>query len=89
VTEGEKIDVQRINAVTKEHSETVAKGCVITSVRVGYELEGNIMRMADAVVSLGSEADEKASEVVDDDKDDSEGDQVEETDGETITDGED
>lgn len=82
ITEGDKIDTLRINTVQDEYSETVAKGCVITSLRVGYELEGNVMRKADAVVSLGSEADAKTSEAVDESKDD----QVEDKDEEASSD---
>lgn len=84
VSESEKIDVMRINTVKEEYSDTVAKGCVITSLRVGYELEGNVMRMADAVVSLGSEADAKTSEAEDEPEDG----KVEDEDGETTADGE-
>ena len=56
VAEGDATDSRRVNSVEKEHSETVPKGCVIEAIDTGYEIDGNVMRMAAAVVSLGPEA---------------------------------
>ena len=62
--EGDKADGRRVTAVESEHSDTVAKGCVIKALDTGYELEGNVMRLAGAVVSLGpaGESDETEAE---------------------------
>mmetsp|Transcript_17980 Transcript_17980/g.22008 ORF Transcript_17980/g.22008 Transcript_17980/m.22008 type:complete len:301 (-) Transcript_17980:260-1162(-) len=56
VKEGDKVDIGRVTAVQEEYSDTIAKGCVIQPVEIGYELDGNVMKFASAVVSLGSEA---------------------------------
>lgn len=58
VAEGDTADSRRVNALEEEYSETLAKGCVIKALDTGYEIDGNVMRMAEAVVSLGSEAEE-------------------------------
>jgi molecular chaperone GrpE (heat shock protein) len=61
--EGDKADTRRVVAIEEEYSETIAKGCVIKPVEMGFELDGNVMRLATAVVSLGPEpAEEEASE---------------------------
>lgn len=64
VAEGDKADSRRVTAVEEEHSDSIPKGCVIRAIEgsCGYELEGNVMRMAEAVVSLGPEAEEEAEE---------------------------
>jgi len=62
VAEGDASDARRVNAVEEEYSESIAKGYVIKALNTGYEIDGNVMRMADAVVSLGSET-EDAEEV--------------------------
>jgi len=61
VTEGETINFLRTKTIKEEYSDTIAKGCVITPLSTGYELKGNVMRQADVIVSLGSEADAKAA----------------------------
>lgn len=55
--EGEVADANRVTTVVEEHSETIPKGCVIAVIEgsTGYEIEGNVMRAVDAVVSLGPE----------------------------------
>ena len=65
VAVGDAADVGRVTAVEEVHSDDVAKGIVISVVNGGYEMDGNIMRMAGAVVSLGPEgAVEAAAEAV-------------------------
>lgn len=64
VVEGDKAEPSRVTAVVEEHSDSIPKGCVISPIegRSGFELEGNVMRMAEAVVSLGPEAAEEEAE---------------------------
>jgi len=62
VVEGDVVDIRRVTAVEEVHSADVAKGCVIKAVNSGYELDGNIMRMAEAAVSLGPEGEEEPAE---------------------------
>jgi len=59
--EGVKLNALRENPVKEDYSDDIEKGFVIAPVGVGFELDGNVMRMADVVVSLGSEADAKAA----------------------------
>jgi molecular chaperone GrpE (heat shock protein) len=59
---GATADPTRVVAVEEQYSNDFAKGAVISPVAVGLELQGNVMRMAECVVSLGSEADAKAAE---------------------------
>jgi len=87
--EGENINFLRTTTVEKQWSDNIGEGCVITPVRVGYELNGNVMRKAQVVVSRGSEAEAKAAEEAKtkaaeevDDKDDEQSDDPE---GETAT----
>mmetsp|Transcript_16851 Transcript_16851/g.25303 ORF Transcript_16851/g.25303 Transcript_16851/m.25303 type:complete len:290 (-) Transcript_16851:72-941(-) len=64
VAAGDAADASRVTAVEEVHSDDVAKGIVISAVNSGYEMDGNIMRMAEAVLSLGAEAEaEPAAEV--------------------------
>lgn len=58
VAEGDIADTSRVNAFEEEYSQSVAKGCVIRGLENGYEIDGNVMRMAAAVVSLGCETEE-------------------------------
>ncbi len=59
--EGEKFDGSRMVAVREEYSDNVEKGFVIAPDEIGFEIEGNVMRMATVVVSLGSEAEAVAA----------------------------
>ena len=59
---GATADPTRVVAVEEQYSDDYAKGTVISPVAVGLELQGNVMRMAECVVSLGSEAEAKAAE---------------------------
>lgn len=56
VSEGDAADSLRVSIEEEAYSDSVSKGCVIQMIENGYELEGNVMRMAKAVVSLGPEA---------------------------------
>lgn len=62
VSEGDKADARRIVTVEEQYSETIAQGCVIKPLQVGVELDGNVMKMAEAVVSLGPEVSEEEAE---------------------------
>jgi len=55
---GSTIDVGRVVAVEEEHSEEFAKGTVISALKSGLEISGNVVRPAEAVGSLGSAAGE-------------------------------
>lgn len=55
INEGALVDGIRCIAVQEEFSDTVPKDCVIRVAAFGYELEGNIMRPVNAVVSKGPE----------------------------------
>jgi molecular chaperone GrpE (heat shock protein) len=56
---GEAVDGGRVVAVQEEHSEDVAKGSVISLLKTGYEIKGNVVRPAECVGSLGSEKEEE------------------------------
>lgn len=56
INEGAAVDGVRCVAVEKEFSDTVPKDCVVRVSAFGYELEGNIMRPVNAVVSKGPQA---------------------------------
>jgi len=96
-TEGENINNLRTTTVEKQWSDTIGKGCVITPVRVGYELKGNVMRKAEVVVSRGSEAEAKAAEEAKakaaeeakakaaEESDEKDGEESDESEGETAT----
>lgn len=62
VESGEKIDSRRVTTVEEIYSEDIEKGCVVEMKKAGWELEGNVMRFAEAVASLGSEADAQKAE---------------------------
>jgi molecular chaperone GrpE (heat shock protein) len=55
INEGAAVDGVRCIAVQEEFSDTVPKDCVIRVAAFGYELEGNVMRPVNAVVSKGPE----------------------------------
>ncbi|KAL3802297.1 hypothetical protein ACHAWO_002145 [Cyclotella atomus] len=52
---GDVVDGRRIVAVDEEYSEEVAKGAVVSVLRNGLEVKGNVVRPAKCVGSLGSE----------------------------------
>jgi molecular chaperone GrpE (heat shock protein) len=76
VAAGETVDNFRMAVGESEYSAEFAKDTVIRPVAGGMELEGNVIRAAECVASLGAE--EKAQE----DEEDSQKDETEETDSE-------
>jgi len=74
--------ISRYTAISKEHSDTIPEGYIMKVLVEGLEIEGNIVREAEVVVSLGvkkEEVDEKAEKV--DEK--AEGEKKEDLDDET------
>ena len=61
---GAKVDDIRMKVVESEYSLEYAKDSVIRLVAMGMELEGNVMRPAECVASLGTEEEIKAVEEV-------------------------
>jgi molecular chaperone GrpE (heat shock protein) len=61
---GAEVDNFRMTVVESEHSSEYAKDTVIRSVTMGMELEGNVIRPAECVASLGTEEEIKAVEEV-------------------------
>lgn len=59
---GQDLDDYRMVAVESEYSTEIAKDKVIRPVAAGLELEGNIIRAAQCVVSAGSEEEAAAAE---------------------------
>lgn len=55
IAEGDLVNASRATVVREEHSDSVAKGCVIEALTSGYELGENVMRKAEVVASLGAE----------------------------------
>lgn len=70
IAEGDVVNASRATAVREEHSDSVAKGCVIEALASGYELGDNVMRKAQVVASLGAKAkvEEKKEEEVEEEK---------------------
>mmetsp|Transcript_2037 Transcript_2037/g.3695 ORF Transcript_2037/g.3695 Transcript_2037/m.3695 type:complete len:305 (-) Transcript_2037:142-1056(-) len=62
IAEGDVVNASRATAVREEHSDSVAKGCVIEALASGYELGDNVMRKAQVVASLGAKVEEKKKE---------------------------
>mmetsp|Transcript_21624 Transcript_21624/g.30300 ORF Transcript_21624/g.30300 Transcript_21624/m.30300 type:complete len:305 (+) Transcript_21624:72-986(+) len=56
---GDAVD-GRVSVVDEIYSEEISKGCVVEVLRDGYELHGNVMRTAEVIASMGSEAEAKA-----------------------------
>jgi len=62
VESGEEVVMGRVVAVEEQFSEEFGKGTVITALKSGLEIQGNIVRPAECVASLGSEAAAAAEE---------------------------
>ena len=62
VSEGDVIDKRRMEVVEEEYSAAIVKGSVIKPITMGYELKGNVIRLAQVVGSLGVEGEESVSE---------------------------
>jgi len=56
VAGGDELNRSRMAVVGEEYSDDVKKGIVMREERAGIEVTGNVIRLADCVVSLGSEA---------------------------------
>jgi molecular chaperone GrpE (heat shock protein) len=69
---GDKVDVSRAVVVEEEYSNVFAKGTVIRPISSGMELQGNVMKMAECVASLGKEKEEEDES---NEEDESEGEQ--------------
>ena len=61
VASGDDVVMGRVVAVEEEYSEEFGKGTVITPLKSGLEIQGNIVRPAECVASLGSEAEAAAA----------------------------
>lgn len=55
VEAGSKIDLMRCVATSEEYSESDEAGIVLRVEKGGYDVQGNVIRFAEVVVSLGSE----------------------------------
>jgi molecular chaperone GrpE (heat shock protein) len=53
VAAGDAVNPQKVATIEEEYSDSIPKGSVIRPVSMGMELAGNVMRLAQAVVSLG------------------------------------
>ena len=62
VESGDEVVVGRVVAVEEQFSEEFGKGTVITPLKGGLEIQRNIVRPAECVASLGSEAAAAAAE---------------------------
>lgn len=56
VESGDEVVMGRVVAVEEQFSEEFGKGTVITPLKSGLEIQGNVVRPAECVASLGSEA---------------------------------
>jgi molecular chaperone GrpE (heat shock protein) len=74
---GEKVDSSRAVVVGEEYSKVFGKGIVIRPISTGMELQGNIMKLAECVVSLGEEEDDEEDESYATEEEESEGEQEE------------
>ena len=61
VESGDEVVVGRVVAVEEQFSEEFGKGTVITPLKGGLEIQGNIVRPAECVASLGTEAEVAAA----------------------------
>lgn len=59
---GEVVDRNRVVVLESEHSVDAPADTVLRPVRVGMELSGNVIRMAECVASLGPESAEENAE---------------------------
>jgi molecular chaperone GrpE (heat shock protein) len=55
VATGDKVDTSRMVVMESEYSDTLAKDIVVRPLAIGMELQGNVIRMAEVVASLGKE----------------------------------
>jgi len=52
---GDTVDASRMVVTESVHSDAAAANCVLEPLSTGLELDGNIVRMAECVASLGPE----------------------------------
>lgn len=64
--EGEPVDGSRVVAVEDAYSNEFSKGTVVSLLKSGFEIKGNIVRAAECVASLGPEKVEEDSSSADD-----------------------
>ena len=61
VATGDKVDETRMDVVESEYSEEFPAKTVIRPLVIGWELQGNVIRPAQCVASLGSQVAEEAA----------------------------
>lgn len=64
VAAGDAVNPQKVATIEEEYSSDVPKGSIIRPVSMGMELAGNVMRLAQAVVSLGPAVENEAAEEI-------------------------
>jgi molecular chaperone GrpE (heat shock protein) len=62
VAVGEPVNPQKVATIEEEYSADVPKGMIIRPVSMGMELAGNVLRLAQAVVSLGPVVENETAE---------------------------
>ena len=62
LTTGDAVDKERMIVIDEEYSDNHPKGTVIRPVAMGMELQGNVIRMAEVIASLGPETPEEETE---------------------------
>ena len=62
VAAAEKVDTSRVMVIDSQYSDSVPKDHVIEPLKGGLELQGNIVRMAECVASLGPEGTDEEEE---------------------------
>lgn len=78
-------DPNKVKRISEEYSDEYAKGTVIHQEKSGLELQGNVIKLAECVVSLGSEkeaiaeAEAKAKKIAEEKKNKEEEEEEEET----------
>lgn len=62
VAVGEPVNPQKVATIEEEYSADIPKGRIIRPVSMGMELAGNVLRLAQAVVSLGPVVENETAE---------------------------
>jgi molecular chaperone GrpE (heat shock protein) len=76
VTPGDKVNPFRMKVLEKEISKDVDKDLVIRAVSPGLELDGNVIRAASCIASLGSEQEEEKGDGKEEETDPNAGEEV-------------
>jgi molecular chaperone GrpE (heat shock protein) len=58
---GSPVDGRRVVVVDTEYSDKFAKNTIVRPLKLGLEIKGNVVRLAECVASLGSEAEAAAA----------------------------